>query len=64
MSRVSEWASKHTTNPIKTMYDRNKSFWKNCEDVGGHIQEERKRRKEQIKINRRLKQMRKLKEEE
>lgn len=64
MSRISEWASKKTTNPIKNMYDRNKKFWKNCEDVGLQLQLERKLRKEQVRNNRRLKKLREKEENE
>jgi len=62
MSRLSEWASKKTTNPIKEAYDKKKGFWKNCEDVGLQLQLERKLRKEQLKNNRRLKKLREREE--
>jgi hypothetical protein len=55
---LKDWASKLTSNPIKEAYDKNKKFWKNCEDIGLQRQAERKLRKEQIRNNRRLKKLR------
>jgi hypothetical protein len=64
MSRLSEWASKKTTNPIKEAYNKQKNFWKNCEDIGLAKQAERKLRREQARNNRRLARLRKEKSDD